>query len=265
MNYRTHQKIVVIDGNIGYTGGFNIADEYANLIQRFGVWKDTGIRVMGDAVWWMTVTFLQMWEMGNERVCEDFDKYRPSMQFPANDVYCHVLSDGPINKHNPVEMVYGQMIQYARKYLYVMTPYLIIEKDMQDALILAVKSGVDVRIITPYIPDKKSVKLVTNYNYGFLLANGVRIFEYKPGFIHAKCILNEEFAVVGSINMDYRSFYLHYENGVWLSDLEVVEKIRKDFTDTFALCEEVTYEQWLKRPMSMKIKQAFLNVFSTLL
>ncbi len=265
MNYRTHQKIVVIDGNIGYTGGFNIADEYANLIQRFGVWKDTGIRVMGDAVWWMTITFLQMWEMGNERVCEDFDKYRPSMQFPANDVYCHVLSDGPINKHNPVEMVYGQMIQYARKYLYVMTPYLIIEKDMQDALILAVKSGVDVRIITPYIPDKKSVKLVTNYNYGFLLANGVRIFEYKPGFIHAKCILNEEFAVVGSINMDYRSFYLHYENGVWLSDLEVVEKIRKDFTDTFALCEEVTYEQWLKRPMSMKIKQAFLNVFSTLL
>lgn len=266
MNYRTHQKIVVIDGNIGYTGGFNIADEYANLIQRFGVWKDTGIRVVGDAVWGLTVTFLQMWEMSLEKVCEDFDKYRPTMKFPHSEVYCHVISDNPLNNpNNPIEMMYEQMIHYAREYLYVMTPYLIIEKDMQDALILAVKSGVDVRIITPYIPDKKSIKLVTNYNYGYLLRNGVRIFEYLPGFIHAKSIINEEFGIVGTTNMDYRSFYLHYENGIWISNKEVINVIRKDYDDTFAQCKEITYEEWKTRPLKMKIEQAVLSIFSTLL
>ena len=266
MNYRSHQKIVVIDGNIGYTGGFNIADEYANLVQRFGVWKDTGIRIVGDAVWGLTVTFLQMWEVAQEQVCENFNRYRPTMTFPENDVYCHVISDGPINNpNNPIEMIYGQMINYAREYLYVTTPYLIIEKDMQDALISAVKSGVDVRIITPYVPDKKSIKLLTNYNYGYLLKNGVRIFEYLPGFIHAKAIINEEFGIVGTINMDYRSFYLHYENGVWISNKEVVNEIRADFDKTFAECKEITYEEWKARPMKMKIEQAVLNVFSTLL
>ena len=265
MNYRSHQKIVVIDGNIGYTGGFNIADEYANLVQRFGVWKDTGVRIVGDAVWWMTVTFLQMWEIATERVCIDYNRYRPTMKMIENDAYCHVICDGPLNRNNPIEALYGQMIHYAKKYLYVMTPYLIIEKDMQDALVTAVNSGVDVRLITPFIPDKKSVKLVTNYNYGYLLKNGVRIFEYLPGFIHAKCILNEDFAVIGSINMDYRSFYLHYENGVWISDAKVIDTVRKDFDDTFAQSKEITYEEWCNRPLGMKIKQEVLNLFSTLL
>ena len=266
MNYRSHQKIVVIDGNIGYTGGFNLADEYANLVQRFGVWKDTGVRIEGDAVWGLTVTFLQMWEVAIEKVCEEFNRYRPTRKFPESDVYCHVISDGPINNpNNPIEMIYGQMINYARDYLYVMTPYLVIEKDLQDALISAVKSGVEVCIITPYVPDKKSIKLVTNYNYGYLLKNGVRIFEYLPGFIHAKCILNEEFGIVGTINMDYRSFYLHYENGVWISNKEVVNTIREDFDQTFQQCKEITYEEWKKRPLKIKVEQAVLNVFSTLL
>ena len=265
MNYRSHQKILVIDGNIGYTGGFNLADEYANLIQRFGTWKDTGIRMEGDAVWWMTVTFLQMWEIATEKIGIDFDKYRPTRDFPEEDVFCHVISDGPLNNpDNPIEMIYGQMIHYASKFLYVMTPYLVIEKDVQDALINAVKSGVDVRIITPYIPDKKTVKLLTNYNYGYLLKNGVRIFEYKPGFIHAKCILNEDFGIIGSINMDYRSFYLHYENGVWFANQNVVSMIKKDFEDTFTECIEITYEEWKARPLSVKAKQAVLNVFSTM-
>lgn len=266
MNYRSHQKIVVIDGNIGYTGGFNIADEYANLIQRFGVWKDTGVRIVGDAVWGLTITFLQMWEMSREQICEDFNKYRPTAKFPESDVYCHIISDGPLNNpNNPIEMLYNQMIDYAREYLYVMTPYLVIEKDMQDALILAVKSGVDVRIITPYIPDKKSIKLVTNYNYGYLLQNGVRIFEYLPGFIHAKSIINEEFGIVGTINMDYRSFYLHYENGVWISNKEVISVIKEDYMKTFAQCKEISYEEWCKRPWKMKVTQVVLNAFSTLL
>lgn len=266
MNYRSHQKIVVIDGNIGYTGGFNIADEYANLIQRFGVWKDNGIRIVGDAVWGLTITFLQMWELSMERICEDFNRYRPSMKFPESDVYCHVIADGPLNNpDNPIEMLYSQMINYAKDYLYVTTPYLVIEKDLQDDLISAVKSGVDVRIITPYIPDKKSIKLVTNYNYGYLLKNGVRIFEYLPGFIHAKTIINDSFGIIGTINMDYRSFYLHYENGVWIANDEVVKTMKADLDETLKQCKEITYEEWLHRPFKMKMEQAVLNIFSTLL
>lgn len=266
MNYRSHQKIVVIDGNVGFTGGFNIADEYANLINRFGVWKDNGIRVEGDAVWGMTVTFLQMWEVCEGRTEIDYEKYRPTKNFSKNQVYCHVISDGPAyNQSNPVENIYQQMIHYSEKYLYITTPYLIIEDDMKHALITAVQSGVDVRIITPFIPDKKHVKLLTNYNYGYLLKHGVKIYEYKPGFIHAKTILNEKNVIVGTINMDYRSFYLHYENGVWISDRDVVKTIKDDLDCTLEQCVEITYQEWSERSAFMKIEQGFLNMFATLM
>lgn len=266
MNYRSHQKIIVIDGNIGFTGGFNIADEYANLVDRFGVWKDNGIRVEGDAVWGMTVTFLQMWEVCEGKTEIFYERYRPTKTFPKNNVYCHVLSDGPVyNPQNPIETVYEQMIYYSEKYLYITTPYLIIEDDMKHALVTAVQSGVDVRIITPYIPDKKHVKLLTNYNYGYLLKHGVRIYEYEPGFIHAKTIINEKSAIVGTINMDYRSFYLHYENGVWISDVDSIRVIKEDIEETLQVCKEIKYEEWVERPLSMKMKQAFLNMFSTLM
>lgn len=266
MNYRSHQKIVVIDGNIGFTGGFNIADEYANLINRFGTWKDNGIRLEGEAVWGLTITFLQMWEVCTERAELDFNKYRPNKIFPSNDVYCHVISDGPANNpNNPIERVYKQMIQYAGEFLYITTPYLIIEDDMKEALITAVKSGVDVRIITPFIPDKRNVKILTNYNYGELLKNGVRIYEYTPGFIHAKTIINEKCGIVGTINMDYRSFYLHYENGVWMSNSEVIEMIQSDLKRTMRESIEISYEEWKNRPWGLKVQQAVLNVFSTLM
>lgn len=266
MNYRSHQKIVVIDGDIGYTGGFNLADEYANLVERFGRWKDNGIRLCGDAVWGLTVIFLQMWEVCGEKIEIDFNLYRPNLKPISKQVFCQVLSDGPANNpDNPIESVYRQMVQYAKKYLYIMTPYLIIEHDMQDVLVAAVKSGIDVRIITPYIPDKKNVKLLTEYNYGFLLKNGVRIFEYLPGFIHAKTIISDTCGIVGTINMDYRSFYLHYENGVWISDLEVIDEIKMDFENTFAKSREVTYEEWRHRPLHTKMRQAVLNLFSTLM
>lgn len=267
MNYRSHQKIVVIDGNIGYTGGFNIADEYANLVQRFGIWKDSGIKVIGDAVWGLTVTFLQMWEVCSQEDEEiDYNRYRPTMEFPKNQVYCQVISDGPANNpNNPIENVYMQMIQYATDYVYITTPYLIIEDDMRLALITAAKSGVDVRIICPCIPDKKNVKCLTNYNYGALLKEGVRIYEYTPGFIHAKSIINESTGIVGTINMDYRSFYLQYECGVWMSNREVVDCIRRDIVDTLEECHEVTYEEWKNRPWKLKVYQTIINAFSTLM
>ncbi len=266
MNFRSHQKILVIDGEVGYTGGFNLADEYANLIERFGVWKDTGIRIRGEAVWGLTVVFLQMWEAsGTSDKHIDYLNYKANFMYSCGDVYCQVISDGPANNpSNPIESIYNQMIVFSDKYLYITTPYLIIEDYMKTSLIEAAKRGVDVRIITPNIPDKKNVKLLTNYNYGPLLREGVRIYEYTPGFIHAKQILTENAVIVGTINMDYRSFYLHYENGVWMSGDAIQETVRKDFFDTFEISKEITYEEWLNRPYSWKLVQPLLNLFSTL-
>ncbi|NLK28537.1 MAG: cardiolipin synthase [Clostridiales bacterium] len=266
MNYRTHQKIIVIDGNVGFTGGMNLADEYVNLVQRFGVWKDNAVKVEGDAVWGLTVTFLQMWEVSSGNEIVDYNYFRPTKEFEENDVFCQVISDGPANNpRNPVENIYKQMIYYAKKILYITTPYLIIEDDMRDALITAARSGIDVRIITPYIPDKKNVKLLTEYNYGRLLAGGVRIFEYTPGFIHAKTIITEDTGIIGTINMDYRSFHLHYECGVWFCNREFVDIVRQDLIKTIEQCHEVTYEEWKNRPLTTKIYQMVLNLFSTLM
>jgi cardiolipin synthase len=266
MNYRSHQKIIVIDGNIGYTGGMNLADEYVNLVKRFGTWKDNAVRVKGDAVWGLTVTFLQMWEICNENARIDYDTYRPTMDFEPSDVYCHVISDGPANNpNNPIETIYMQVINYAKKYVYITTPYLIIEDDMKQALITAVKSGIDVRIITPYIPDKKNVKRLTNYNYGQLLEAGVKIYEYKPGFIHAKTIINEDCGIVGTINMDYRSFYLHYECGLWMCNRQVIDVIKDDLLDTMDISLAITYQDWKNRPWYLKTYQRILNLFSTLM
>lgn len=266
MNYRSHQKIIVIDGNIGYTGGMNLADEYVNLIERFGVWKDNAVRVEGDAVWGLTVTFLQMWEICRSGEWMDYNPYRPTMKFPENDVYCHVISDGPANRpNNPIESIYKQIIHYAKRYVYITTPYLVIEDDMKQALIEAAKSGIDVRIITPNIPDKKNVKALTNYNYGQLIEGGVRIYEYTPGFIHAKTIINEDCGIVGTINMDYRSFFLHYECGLWMCDREVIDVIKTDLLNTMAISAEISYDEWKKRPWQLKLYQRIINLFSTLM
>jgi cardiolipin synthase len=266
MNYRSHQKIIVIDGNTGFTGGMNLADEYVNLVSRYGTWKDNAIKVEGDAVWGLTVTFLQMWEVSGNEAPMDYHPYRPTKQFEENSVYCQVVSDGPANNpRNPVENIYKQMIYYAKKVLYITTPYLIIEDDMRDALVTAAASGIDVRIITPFIPDKKNVKVLTNYNYGKLLEAGVRIFEYSPGFIHAKTIISEDCGIVGTINMDYRSFHLHYECGVWFCDKETINTIKQDLLNTMEQCHEVTYEEWQNRPLLMKFYQKILNLFSTLM
>lgn len=265
MNYRSHQKILVVDGEVGFTGGFNLADEYANLIERFGVWKDTGVRLKGEAVWNLTVVFLQMWEASAfEKEHVDYLKYK-QMPKVLGDTYCQVIADGPANNpKNVIESVYNQMITFSDQYLYITTPYLVLEDYMQQSLIEAVHRGVDVRILTPYIPDKKYAKMLTNYNYGTLLREGIRIYEYTPGFIHAKQILSENAAIVGTINMDYRSFYLHYENGVWMSGEKVQKAIRKDFEYLFDTCEEISYERWKNRPRRWKVIQPILNLFSTL-
>lgn len=265
MNFRDHQKILVIDGDIAYTGGFNIADEYANLVERFGRWKDEGIRLMGDVVWEMTVTFLELWAVCSGDIKLTYGRYRSEKPAKESDMYCHVLRDGPaLDTRSFVGNMYKQMINYAGKQMYIMTPYLILEEFMVETLLEAVRRGVDVRIVTPHIPDKKHVKYMTEYNYGILLKNGIRIYEYTPGFIHSKVVMNEHCAIVGTINMDYRSFYLHYENGVWVYDKEFLNAVRRDFKKTFGESREIFYEEWKNRPVKKKIVQHILHVFDTL-
>ena len=207
----------------------------------------------------------EVWEAcGHDKEHVDYLKYKV-MSDVNGDTWCQVISDGPANNpKNPIESIYNQMIMYSDQYLYITTPYLIIEDYMQQSLIEAVRRGVDVRIVTPNIPDKKYAKMLTNYNYGSLLKGGVRIFEYTPGFIHAKQILTEDAAIVGTINMDYRSFYLHYENGVWMSGEKIQNDIHKDFEKMFEESREIKYEEWLNRPVSWKLIQPLLNLFATL-
>lgn len=266
LNFRNHRKTVIIDGDIAYTGGINLADEYANLIQRFGHWKDSGIRMTGEAVWGLTLSFLQIWTAESPDNPGDWDRYRP--QHPAaGQGFYQPFFDGPMNNpRNPAEEMYSQIIQQATRYVYIMTPYLILDDVMISSLCTAARSGIDVRIITPAVGDRHFVHLVTRSNYGPLLRDGVRIFEYSPGFIHAKTILSDDdHAVTGTINMDFRSFHLHFESGVWICDAPVLQAMRRDFDQTLAECREISMAQWNGRSLGLRILQTFLRLFSPLL
>lgn len=265
-NYRNHQKIAIIDGNIGYAGGLNLADEYANIIERFGHWKDTAVRLEGPGVYGLTSIFLEMWEISKGYENLDYEKYKPTVSFETGG-YVQPLSDGPANNpNNPIWDTYMHMIAKTRDYIYFTTPYLVLEQDMVKNLCRAAKSGVDVRIITPRQYDKWYVYMVNIENYGILLENGVKIYEYLPGFVHSKTVVSDdECAICGSINMDYRSFYLHYECGVFMSDTPAVMDIKEDTLATIKKCEEITYEKWKKRPAWQKLVQGLLKLFSPLL
>lgn len=264
INYRNHQKIAVIDGNIGYTGGTNLADEYANLYPKHGHWKDTAIRLQGDAVWSLTVTFLQMWETESGRP-EDYNKYKPTIQVKA-DGFFQPFADGPVNNpRNPAETMYSQVISTAKDYVYITTPYLVIDDAMIKTLCTVAMGGTDVRIITPKVWDKWYVHMVTRSNYGRLLEAGVRIYEYTPGYIHAKTIISDDDqAITGSINMDYRSFNLHFENGVWICGAPVLKEIKEDIIATFRVSEEIVLGEWKRRPWQEKFLQALLRLFAPL-
>lgn len=265
-NYRNHQKIAIIDGNIGYTGGVNIGDEYANLYKKFGHWKDTAVRLEGDGVWSLTTMFLQMWEITKGYGDADYSLYKPKISVEAKG-YVQPLSDGPANNpKNPAEGTYTHMINKARDYIYFTTPYLVLDGKMVDDLCRAAKSGVDVKIITPRVYDKWYVYMVTVSNYGILMENGVHIYEYVPGFIHSKtAVCDDECAICGSINMDYRSFYLHYECGVFMSETPSVFEIKQDILDTLRQCEEIDYETWKNRPLQERFIQGVLKIFSPML
>ncbi len=265
LNNRDHRKLLIIDGKVGYTGGINLADEYINVAKPYGHWKDCGLRLDGDAVWSMTVMFLSMWNMIHKGT-EQRTLLPPSCSQQTAVGYVHPFTDYPLDNEGVSETVFLNMIARAKKSVYIMTPYLILDAAMVSVLTVAAKSGVDVRIITPGTPDKRFVYLVTRANYGELLKAGVRIYEYTPGFIHSKVVcVDMESAVVGTVNMDFRSLYLHFEDGVLLYNTESVQQVSDDFADTFPLCHEVTLQEYQDRSTIVQIAEMCLRVFAPLM
>lgn len=268
LNNRDHRKILVVDGQVGFTGGINIADEYINQKERFGYWKDAGIEVKGEAVWSLTTMFLEMWNYIKES-SEDYLKYLPELyhkQDNPEDGYVQPYSDTPLDHENVGENIYLNIINHAKKYVYIYTPYLIVDNEMTVALQNAAKCGVDVRIVTPEIPDKKLVFLLTQSYYEQLIQNGVKIYQYTPGFIHAKCfVCDDKVATVGTVNLDYRSLYLHFECGVFLYRSQAVMQVKKDALETIGKSREITLAFCKNRNVWIKLTQSVLRLFAPLL
>ncbi len=243
MNNRDHRKILVIDGHTAYNGGINLADEYINKKLRFGHWKDTGVRLHGDAVFNFTLMFLEIWN--SFRVPDlDYEKFRPHRWHKEpfeSDGYVAPYADTPLDNEEVGENVYINILNQAKDYVYIATPYLLISDAMESALCLAAKRGVDVRILMPGIPDKPTVFFMAKSYYPPLLKAGVQIYEYTPGFVHAKSyVCDDRIATVGTINMDFRSLYLHFECGTFLYGCKAVSDIKRDMEDCFPQCHQVS-------------------------
>lgn len=265
MNHRDHRKITVIDSKVGYTGGFNLSDDYFGRTTRLGKWKDTGLRLEGEAVRSLTAAFGEIWSVQSKRK-EDFSAFLNITHTVAAPGYVQPYTDNPLSEERTAENVYLNMINQANRTLYFMTPYLIITDEMDRALRLAAKRGVDVRIITPGIPDKKTVFTITRSYYGGLARQGVRIFEYTPGFCHAKvCICDGSLASVGTSNLDYRSLYHHFENNVLFTDCDAVGQVAADFENLFPQCKEVTEQYRAGRSTMLRLWQCILRLFAPLL
>lgn len=265
INHRDHRKITVIDGKIGYTGGYNLSDEYFGRKITHGRWKDTGIRLEGEAVQSFTAAFLEMWNACTKDQ-EPVDRYLSVRHRVASTGYVQPYEDNPLGKERTAENVYLNLIYSATKSLYITTPYLIITDEMVNALGMAAKRGVDIRIITPGIPDKKIVYALTRSYYAGLAAQGVRIFEFTPGFCHAKQMLCDgQTASIGTSNLDYRSLYLNFENNVLLYGGDSVQQIAQDFEDLFPQCEEVTEQYCTDRSKALRIGQYILRLFAPMM
>ncbi|WP_292217924.1 cardiolipin synthase [Butyrivibrio sp.] len=269
LNNRDHRKITVIDGKVGFTGGYNLANEYFHLTEPFGFWKDTGLKLEGDAVRSLTVTFLEMWNAVKAKDIDDvdFEKYLGRYDHKASDGgFVAPYADNPMDKIHIGEDVYMSIANSARDYAWYITPYLIITDEMISALSLAARRGVDVRIITPGIPDKKLVYSVTRSYYNALAVNGVRIFEYTPGFCHAKMSVSDDtVATCGTINLDYRSLYHHFENGCFIAESHVVDEIKRDFEEMFSASNEVTEYYKSGRGRFLRFGQMLLRLVAPLL
>lgn len=297
-NYRDHRKIVVIDGKVAFNGGINLADEYMNLKERFGYWKDTAVKIKGDAVKSFTAMFLQMWGMFDS-ANEDYEKYlgvlptelddkevgnvsgEKKMQLAESDAasetgtihntntnlgYVIPYNDDPCNRQDVAEEVYLDILNKAKDYVWIMTPYLIPENEMITGLCFAAQRGVDVRIIMPHIPDKKIVFDIAHTYYTQLIEAGVKMYEFTPGFVHAKMFLCDDCkAVVGTINLDFRSLYEHFECATFIYDNSVINNIKEDYLKTFEQCQEFLKEDYKKLPLLNRMTGKVCRLFAPLL
>ena len=266
-NNRDHRKILVIDGHTAFTGGINLADEYINEKLRFGHWKDTAVMLKGDAVKSFTLMFLQMWNI-EVRKPEQYERYLlPPVQEKRKELgFVCGYGDSPFDGENIGEQVYLEILHTAKKYVHIMTPYLILDNAMIRALTYAAKSGVKTVIIMPHIPDKKYAYLLARTYYEELLRAGVQIYEYTPGFVHAKVFVSDDTkAVVGTINLDFRSLYLHFECAALMVKNPVVKDVEADFQDTLKKCHRMTLEDCRKYGLIKKLSGKFLRILAPLM
>lgn len=264
-NNRDHRKIVVIDGEIGYTGGINLSDEYINRIERFGKWKDSGILIKGNAVISLTRFFLELWDT-ETKTETDLARFLSVPQAMPGSAAVIPYCDSPLDDANISKNVYLDIIHGAKRYLYITTPYLIPGNDILDAICHAAQSGVSVAIITPHIADKPLIHAITRSYYSMLIESGVKICEYLPGFVHSKMMIaDDEITAVGTVNLDYRSLYLHFECGSVILDRAITEDIKNDFLSTLPLCREIGFADSRTRSPFMRIILGLLRVFEPLL
>ena len=265
-NNRDHRKILVIDGKVAFNGGINLGDEYINRIEKYGHWKDTAIMLTGDAVKSFTLMFLQMWNI-NEKNHDDFEKYISIEKEEQNSIgYVMPYGDSPLDNENVGENVYLDILATAKRYVHIMTPYLIIDNEMMIALTYAAKRGIDIKLILPSIPDKKSAFMLARTYYPELIRAGVKIYEYTPGFVHAKVFSSDdEKAVVGTINLDFRSLYLHFECATFFYKTNTVKYVENDFQNTLAACKLITIEDYNKLNIFYKIGGGVLKLIAPLM
>ena len=264
MNYRDHRKITVIDGNVGFCGGINLADEYINAYPKHGHWKDTAVLLRGAGVWSLTMMFMHLWQFSSNSKLE-IDRYRPTQAF-ADDGYVQPFGDSPLDNFNVAENIYLQLINSAKRYIYITTPYLILDNEMITALVVAAQSGVDVRILTPHIPDKWYVHMMTQSYYYQLVEAGVEILEYTPGFVHAKMVVcDDEVCMVGTTNMDYRSFYLHFECGVMFYHSSLVQTVKQDILKILNVSAPITLSHSRSLISRHALLRSILRVFAPLM
>jgi len=273
-NNRDHRKIISIDGKTAFTGSMNLADEYINARERFGHWKDSAILLEGEAAWSLTLIFLHMWNLARkENEQDEAGEFYPWKEAGGAFSPCQIESDGyvqpyadsPIDKENVGEHVYIQIINNAKEYVYINTPYLVVDDNLLSALTLSAKSGVDVRIITPYRWDKWIVSVVSRSYYRQLIEEGVKVYEYSAGFNHSKTFVSDDkVATVGTTNLDFRSLYLHFECGVWMYKTKSVAKVKEDFLNTLPVCKEITIKD-CSRNAVQRIVQDVLRIFAPLM
>jgi len=275
-NNRDHRKIISIDGKVAFTGGLNLADEYINAIDRFGHWKDSAIMIEGDAAWSLTLIFLQMWNLGLKHK-DDYESFYPWKENVIEHTqegvvegfeswgYVQPYADSPIDIENVGEHVYIQIINQAKKYIYINTPYLIVDDNLLSALTLAAKSGVDVRIITPHRWDKLIVAITSRSYYRRLIQAGVKVYEYTSGFNHGKTFVSDDkMATVGTTNLDFRSLYLHFECGVLIYASETVAAVKEDFLKTIPASQEITLKECSRNAFQSLIQDG-LRIFAPLM